>query len=462
MREPSPTVEALKAFFPARARQWLGPLSAAGLLAAIGGAVVVATGLLAFPASREDPEGLARIVHTAFKNSTREHSRDVAVPADHDAPWRVQLGAGHYARVCASCHGEPGRGQSPIATSMRPRPQYLAHVVGEFEERELFWIVQNGVKFAGMPAWPHPQREDEIWSLVAFLKQIRTMAPQDYARQAYGEAAGADAAARSVPASAGHPYTVRDADEPPVEQFNYTWPAVGFRTPTYDLGGAKGCEGCHGANGNGRPGGMAPNLTLQSPEYLQKALQAYATGTRPSGIMQSVAAALSDDDMARLAQRYGDRMLRTAGGAPADGPAGAPATAQDAAQASAPTSAPPAAPASAPAAAGTALGASIATQGLAARDVPACINCHGAAGAYQAAAKLPGFYPRLDGQNREYLAQQLRLFRADRRGGREASDPMSAIAHNLSDDEIAALTAYYAARMPDLVAASRAASGAAR
>lgn len=413
MSERSPTADALKAFFPRRLRQWLGPLSVVAVLAAIAGALVITTGLLAFPASQEDPEGLARIVHTAFKNSAREHSRQAQVPADLDAPWRVQLGAAHFARVCASCHGEPGLGQSPIAMSMRPRPQYLANVVGEFDERELFWIVQNGVKFAGMPAWPHPQREDEIWSLVAFLRQVATMPAPQYADLAHGETAGAKAAQARVAASDRRAFAVKDAGEPPVEQFSYTWPAVGFRTATDDLGGANGCAGCHGAQGNGRAGGMAPNLTLQSAEYLHKALQSFATGARPSGIMQSVAVQLTDADMLRLAQAYGGRAVPTAG---------------------------------VQAAAADPLGASIAQHGVPARQVPACIDCHGRTGPYQVAAALPDVYPRLEGQNREYLAQQLKLFRDDKRGEREVSDPMSGIAHELTDEEIAALSAHYASR----------------
>lgn len=427
MSEPSPTAHAMKAFFPRQLRQWLGPLAVVALLAATAAVLVMTTGVLAFPASQEDPEGLARIVHAAFKNSAHEHSRDVQVPADVDASWRVQLGAAHFARVCASCHGEPGRGQSPIALSMRPRPQYLANVVRNFDERELFWIVQNGVKFAGMPAWPHPQREDEIWSLVAFLKQIDTMPAPQYVDQAYGdraganadEGAGAKASQEKSPGSGRAAFSVKDAGEPPAQEFSYTWPAVGFRTPTYDLGGAKGCVACHGAQGNGRPEGMAPNLTLQSPEYLHKALQSFASGDRPSGIMQSVATALTEEDMRQLARDYGARAVPTAG---------------------------------AQAAAADALGASIAERGVPDRKVPACINCHGTTGAYQVAAALPGVYPRLDGQNRDYLAQQLRLFRADERGGRDVSDPMSDIAHDLTDEEIAALSAHYASRAPTAIA----------
>lgn len=413
MNEPSPTLEAFKAFFPKQTLQWLGPISALALVVATAAVVVITTGSVAFPASQKDAEGAADLVHTAFKNSVREHSRKIEVPTDLDAAWRTQLGAGHYARVCAACHGEPGLGQSPIATSMRPRPQYLANVVQEFDDRELFWIVQNGVKFSGMPAWPHPEREDEIWSVVAFLKQIKTMPPQEYAHQAFGEAANLGAKGSEPPTSERSTYSVKDDDEPPADQFSYTWPAVGFHNPTLDLTGTNGCAGCHGEHGNGRAGGMAPNLTLQSPEYLQKALQSFASGQRPSGIMQSVATQLTDGAMQQLAQQYGSRVLPTAGAelGPKDS-----------------------------------VGASIALQGLPARQVPACTSCHGVAGV------STSVFPQLAGQNREYLVQQLKLFKADKRGGAEVSAPMSGIAHDLSDNEIASVASYFSSQVPSGIA----------
>ena len=83
-------------------------------------------------------------------------ARACAIPETVDLadPGLIRLGAGHYANTCASCHGGPGLGQSPLALTMRPSPQHLPAVVGQFTDAELFWIVREGVRFSPMPAWP--------------------------------------------------------------------------------------------------------------------------------------------------------------------------------------------------------------------------------------------------------------------------------------------------------------------
>ncbi len=78
-------------------------------------------------------------------------------------------------------------------------------------------------------------------------------------------------------------------------------------------------------------------------------------------------------------------------------------------------------------------------------DTPAkevmCRACHGAAGA----APIMDTYPKLNGQNKAYLVQILKAYRAgERKGGMAAV--MVAQASGLSDAEIEALSAYYAAQ----------------
>lgn len=69
------------------------------------------------------------------------------------------------------------------------------------------------------------------------------------------------------------------------------------------------CEGCHGIDGYRTAYPVvysAPRLGGQSAAYIVKALQDYRSGTRTHPSMNSVAASLSDQDMADLAAYYGD------------------------------------------------------------------------------------------------------------------------------------------------------------
>ena len=77
--------------------------------------------------------------------------------------------------------------------------------------------------------------------------------------------------------------------------------AGGSDTPGYEL--AATCAACHGENGIGTwP--LGPTLAGQHEEYLVAALNQYRDGTRNNAVMAQMAAALSDDDVRRLAAYY--------------------------------------------------------------------------------------------------------------------------------------------------------------
>ncbi|NNF58978.1 MAG: cytochrome c, partial [Rhodothermaceae bacterium] len=65
---------------------------------------------------------------------------------------------------------------------------------------EVFWILQHGIKMAGMPAYGPTHADDELWQLVAFVKQLPEMTPARYAALA----APSDTAAARPLADDGH------------------------------------------------------------------------------------------------------------------------------------------------------------------------------------------------------------------------------------------------------------------
>ncbi|HVN46856.1 MAG TPA: c-type cytochrome [Steroidobacteraceae bacterium] len=76
--------------------------------------------------------------------------------------------------------------------------------------------------------------------------------------------------------------------------------------------------------------------------------------------------------------------------------------------------------------------------------VTICGTCHGADGN----STQPKF-PRLAGQNPNYLAAQLKAFRSQSRGDPDAISYMWGMAAELDDEAIAALAAYYAKQKPE-------------
>ena len=79
-------------------------------------------------------------------------------------PNAVRAGHKLFARHCAECHGENGRGG-------RNAPPLDTHAIRRATAGELFWLLTNGRLRAGMPAWSHLP-DARRWQIVAFLKTL--------------------------------------------------------------------------------------------------------------------------------------------------------------------------------------------------------------------------------------------------------------------------------------------------
>jgi mono/diheme cytochrome c family protein len=118
-------------------------------------------------------------LETARVQSVRAQASGIKVPenlADHK---RVVAGTSHFAEHCSTCHSAPGVEAGEMAKGMHPLPPVLKDAARRWSPGELFWMVRNGIKMTGMPAWPSHSDED-IWDIVAFLGRLPTMSEKDY------------------------------------------------------------------------------------------------------------------------------------------------------------------------------------------------------------------------------------------------------------------------------------------
>ncbi|NJC08933.1 c-type cytochrome [Polymorphobacter fuscus] len=407
----------LATLFPARVTQWFGPALVAGGAAAIIGVVTVTSGVLDLTASTPHPQGWATFLHYVFNRSVAHHSADLTPPADLDSEPRIIKGAVYYSRVCANCHAGPGFGQSPVALALRPQPQYLVTQAKLFDASGLFWIVKHGVKYSAMPAWTTQSRDDEVWSIVAFLRALPGLDNARYQALAGMTPDPVPAAAPAQGEGSYHPdIAMNNGGTDAVPDYSVSRPAVAFGRGSIGADPTLACVQCHGADGAGRAGAPFPNLTLLDRVTFKKALTQFATGARHSGYMQPVAAQLTNAQIDALTAAFGAMPRR-----PSPQFAATPAQ--------------------------LALGEQIANKGIPAARVNACQICHAI---NRADSKL---YPAIAGQNVWYLRDQLALFRAGQRDGGDPINPMLAAAHGLTDPQIAAVSAWYAARPPEAPAA---------
>jgi mono/diheme cytochrome c family protein len=125
----------------------------------------------------------ARAEPTALEASVARTARWLAIAgADRDRAnpilktrGSVRTGMEHWADHCASCHANDGSGDISVGRSLYPRaPDMRQGATQELTDGELFYIIENGVKLTGMPAWSTgtPEGEQASWHLVNFIRHL--------------------------------------------------------------------------------------------------------------------------------------------------------------------------------------------------------------------------------------------------------------------------------------------------
>jgi len=100
-------------------------------------------------------------------------SRQAIPPRPLDIKASVDNGGTHYGLECSICHGTDGHTGAPLGRWMYPRPADLTgSQVQSYSDQELFWIIQNGIRFTGMPAFGKVESPDQIWDLVNYVRTL--------------------------------------------------------------------------------------------------------------------------------------------------------------------------------------------------------------------------------------------------------------------------------------------------
>lgn len=169
--------------------------------------------------------------------------------------------------------------------------------------------------------------------------------------------------------------------------------------------GVTACLACHGPEGAGQPAAGFPRLAALNADYLAKQLRDFQSGMRNNPIMQPIAKALGDDEIAAISRYYAGLSV-------------------------------PAIPEPTPDLAQVKLGESLFKTGNWSKNVPACAQCHGETG-----QGVGAHFPAIAAQSSAYIRNQLR----DWKNGSRHNDPvllMKTVADHLSDAESAAVAAY--------------------
>lgn len=177
-------------------------------------AVVIGSGVVDVAARRHGP--VDRVLAWASTRSIAHHASSEPNPLAGD-PGAARRGLERYRDDCLKCHGAPGAHPEEFAAGLHPPAPDLAdpRIQSSFTDGMLYGAVAGGIGSTGMPAFGSSHRPEEIWSIVAFLRHLPALRPEEkqaLAREGgEGHAPNAETAAparspgAAEPGGPGHP-----------------------------------------------------------------------------------------------------------------------------------------------------------------------------------------------------------------------------------------------------------------
>jgi len=120
---------------------------------------------------------------TSMESWVAGQARAMAMPAEArsrmnpiaNSPEVLDAARAHWADHCASCHANDGSGDTAVGKNLYPpAPDMRLPATQQLTDGELFYIIQNGIRMTGMPAWGTGASHDEedSWKLVHFIRHL--------------------------------------------------------------------------------------------------------------------------------------------------------------------------------------------------------------------------------------------------------------------------------------------------
>ncbi|MBA6391280.1 cytochrome c [Colwellia sp. BRX10-3] len=145
-------------------------------------AAVMYSGVVNVAADEPHSDFVYWILEETRKNSIKKAAANIKVP-DLTDPELLLSGGVDYEFMCASCHLKPGQRESDMSLGLYPAPPNLTVPDNNDDiqvERNNFWVIKHGIKASGMPAWGKTHDDQRIWAMVAFIKRLPTLTPDQY------------------------------------------------------------------------------------------------------------------------------------------------------------------------------------------------------------------------------------------------------------------------------------------
>ncbi|TFE68930.1 c-type cytochrome [Methylacidiphilum caldifontis] len=123
--------------------------------------------------ARSNPPALEKVIATtALSLSIPKTVKEMKNPIPFSQEVLMEA-RDHFADHCALCHGNNGSGETTIGKNLYPKPGDLrSREVQKKSDGEIYYIIHNGIRWTGMPAWGEKDQDEDSWKLVHFIRHL--------------------------------------------------------------------------------------------------------------------------------------------------------------------------------------------------------------------------------------------------------------------------------------------------
>jgi mono/diheme cytochrome c family protein len=129
---------------------------------------------------RDNPSAIEAYLATTARNlSIPASERRATTPVAPTAEVLREARA-HFADHCAICHGNDGSGNTQIGQNLYPKaPDMRQSQTQQLTDGEIYYIIHNGIRLTGMPAWGTGEKDEDSWKLAAFIRHLPKLTPEE-------------------------------------------------------------------------------------------------------------------------------------------------------------------------------------------------------------------------------------------------------------------------------------------
>jgi mono/diheme cytochrome c family protein len=134
--------------------------------------------------ARAEPTWMERVMaRNARKIATPADAKSLTHPRVPQTEEMIVEADEHFVEHCGMCHGSDGRGNTTIGRNLYPKvPDMTRPETQQLSDGELYYIIFNGIRLTGMPAWGSEDKPEAIWDLVSLIRRLPKLTPEESKR----------------------------------------------------------------------------------------------------------------------------------------------------------------------------------------------------------------------------------------------------------------------------------------